>query len=112
MWDDTILLRISRQFAKEEAFAELLRIIKAVQYENGELKSEIAELKHVPKNKKVLIEEEGKTKKVWLKDGLIASMQVQINTLKERNRGMENSIREWRDKYYAKINQENLASCQ
>lgn len=94
MFEDTILLKIKRDFKDNEAIAQLLKTISEKQIEIGMLKSELAETKHKltqPKN----------TKKEWLKDELVAYMDERQKVAEKQYKLALDSVNEWRDKYFA-----------
>lgn len=102
MEDEAILLKIKRQFSEKESVAALLKIISDLRIEIGILNSDVAELKsenHKLRNKTEV--EEGKTKKVWLKDELIGEMQKQIKAQATTNKMLSKRNCELENKYFS-----------
>lgn len=96
MFEDTILLKIKRDFTENEAIAYLKKLLSEKQIEIGMLKSELAEVKHKlvqPKN----------TKKEWLKDELIAHLDEREKAAQKNYKSALNSVNEWRNKYFSLI---------
>lgn len=106
MEDEAILLKIKRQFSKAEAVAALLKIISDLQFEVGELKSEVSELKFRNHQLTLAPKIDGvKTKKEWLKDDIIAEMDKQLKSHQAKNTLCNKSLNEWRNKYFSISNQ-------
>ena len=62
-FDDTVVLRIRRQYSKDEAVGFLLEELKKSKFETGELKSQLAEAEDTAKvviaeNEKLLVQNE------------------------------------------------------
>jgi regulator of replication initiation timing len=78
MEDRAILLKIRRQFKKDESINALLKIISELRVEVGMQKSEIQELKQdvvalsIENNKLKSRPTESKSKKQWRKDEIMA----------------------------------------
>lgn len=105
MFDDTILLKIKRQYSKDESFALVLKKLSEVQLENGKLKSELSELQDEIKVMRNSYAQEGmRTRKVWLKDDLFADIRIELEKLKTQNNLLHNQASEWRDKYFLLLN--------
>lgn len=129
--DDAVLLKIKRQFSKEESVAVLLKKIAEVDFNNGVLKSEIAELKDnitiLEEEKLQLIQLNSKQKdelasrpipkpisklerKELQKEELVNSyMKNEISLIKKVNK-LQKEVIDWRNKYFsevAKANKEN-----
>lgn len=96
MFEDTILLKIKRDFTESEAIAQLTKLVSEKQIEIGMLKSELSEAKHKLVQKK-------NTKKEWLKDELIAYMDKRQKEAERQYKLALNSVNEWRDKYFSLI---------
>ena len=105
MFNDTILLKIKRQYSKDESFALVLKKLSEVQLENGKLKSELSELQDKIKVMRNSYTQEGmRTRKVWLKDDLFADIRIELEKLKTQNTLLHNQASEWRDKYFLLLN--------
>ena len=108
MDDEAILLKITRQFSKEESVQALLKIISDVRIENGKLQSEAAELKNKIESKKNEPEKikekpagEAKTKKQWEKEEMFAFYEDQMKHQAERIKKQQKEIIELQNKYYS-----------
>ncbi len=113
MEDEAILLKIKRQFEKDESINALLKIISGLRTEIGMLKSE-ADAKEfkiealnseMHKLKYPVMGQEAKTKKEWLRDELIKELSEldQKNQLKNRHTNEE--MERLKIKYYALLRQ-------
>jgi hypothetical protein len=78
MKDETLLLKLKRQYSKDEVVKLLSEQIKELQIENGILKSEIAELQDSTK---------------------VVKLSVYNQLEKEKKKCMKD-FKEYRDKYY------------
>ena len=110
MFENTILLSLKRKYKGDEEMDFVLRKLIDAQFKNGELLSEISELKYELKQKKVMVKEvikyvafEGgsKTKKQWLKDDLIAEYDRVAKIKHSKLNDAEKSLIEYRNKYYS-----------
>lgn len=95
--DDAILLKIKRQFSKEESISCLLKIISDLEIENGSLKSEIFELEH--KIEKIRSGDK-KTKKQWLQEEIFEELNKELKLLTQTNHKNKTSMLEWRKQYF------------
>lgn len=103
MEDEAILLKIKRDFTTNEAVQSLLKIIQELEIEIGVLKSERDEAI----DRAAKIEVEGKPKKAWLKDEVVALLQEQMKNQQAKNTATNKAMNDWRNKYFslaAKIN--------
>lgn len=101
MEDESILLKIHRQFTHNEAMAELFKIIKSLEFEVGILTSERDELKYELNKVRNSFEKDGtKTKKAWLKDDLIALMAEQQKTTEKHFKQTMKSLSDWQARYF------------
>lgn len=112
MEDEWILLKIRRQFSKDESVAALLKIVSELEMDIGVLKSEKDELRYLfNKAKHVVITEEFKTKKAWAKDELVTLLTEQLKSKQANNTKINKSMVDWRNKYFsllAKQNKDNV----
>jgi predicted RNase H-like nuclease (RuvC/YqgF family) len=100
MFEDTILLKIRRDFTQDEAVKYLQGVISELKIEIGILKSELAEKSHelhVLKNPVII--EQGKTKKLWMQDELIKQYHEQLSRAKTRNKLLEKKVTELQNLY-------------
>jgi predicted RNase H-like nuclease (RuvC/YqgF family) len=105
MSDEKILLKIKRQFSKEESVAELLRQNESLKIEIGVLKSEKSELEYeINKIRQEKVTEGTKTKKAWLKDDLIAEMTIQMKAQQDKLTTVNRQLNDWRNKYFSLVN--------
>lgn len=96
MFEDTILLKIKRDFTESEAIAYLTKMVSEKEIEIGMLKSELAEAKYK-------LTQPAHTKKEWLKDELIAHMDERQKVAEKQYKHVLDSVNEWRDKYFSLI---------
>jgi len=106
MEDRDILLKIKRDFTHDEAVQLLNKRIAELEFELGVVKSERDEAKE----KSHYIIEEGQTKKVWLKDTLIAEMEVNIRKLHKKLSITSKSKQEWMHKYSVLFNSTKIST--
>lgn len=104
MYDQTILLKIKREFTTQEAVAQLLKIVSELELEFGVIKSERDEALFLLKKKQ---NGEAKTKKEWLKDELIEAMAEQVSTAKKNCADAKKDVNYWRNKYFSHLATEN-----
>jgi len=101
MSEEEVLLRLRRKYSKDEIVALISKRLSEVEFENGELKSEVEELKHEANVIKNAVVTEGtKTKKLWLKDELIEQYEQRLKVEKKKKDYLEKKVSEWRDKYF------------
>ena len=94
MFEDHILLKIKREYSKDESFALVLKKLSEAQIENGILKSELSELKDKMKKP-------AKTKKQWLEEDLFTELKEKLNKHQKRETKLQKEVNEWRDNYFA-----------
>lgn len=99
--DDTVLLRLKRQYGKDEAFAELSKRLADAEFKLGELRSENEELKFkLNRYKDKPLPKEPQPAKGWKQDDavklIIKQYQVKLSKLENHKKSME----EWRAKYF------------
>jgi len=100
MSEKDVLLRIYRAYSKEEAVLLLKKEIADLNFNNGELISEVAELKHTIN--KITHEQDGlKRKKVWSKDELIHQYEERFKKQRGNNNKLEKDLVEWRNRYFS-----------
>lgn len=109
---DAVLLKIHRRYGKDESFKYLLDKIKKIGFENGELKSENAELAKEKTDLKsannslklYLKQKEKKHPKIveaeWNKDAFINELQETIVEKNNRLAKHKKEMEEWRYKYF------------
>lgn len=96
--DNPILLKIHRQFSKDESVKFLTSEIAALNFTIGVQKSEIEELKSliplpkVQKNRKIESE--------WNKDEYVIELKKQNRTINIKNKELQQSANDWREKYF------------
>lgn len=99
---DSILLKIKRQFSKEESHAYLLKYISDLKFELGEIKSELAEVKYENHQLKNSLTTDGKKlKKEWLKEDMVAQIQLGLKTSQRKNILLQKQLNDVRDRYYS-----------
>lgn len=98
--DEKILLKIKRQFTKDESIAALNKIISELKLEIGILKSENAELKDILDSRTV----DGKPVQVgWLKDDVVKNLENRLKIEKKLKEQLQKSVNEFRDKFYSLV---------
>lgn len=100
MSEEDVLLRLHRAYSKDEFVALLKKEIADLNFKNGELISEVAELKHIL-NKVTHAQDGLKNKKVWSKDEVIQQYHERYKKQQEKNKRLEKSLIEWRNKYFS-----------
>ena len=105
-FEDNVLLRIRRQYSKDEAIAVLNKRLSTAEFKNGELLSEIAELKNeiqLLKNPPLQVGEK-KKRKQWLKDDVIAKMNEEKKELHDKLLQKTREAELWMSKYFLSTN--------
>lgn len=102
MWDDTILLKIKREFTENEAVQQLLKMVSELEHEIGVLKSERDEAADTAKKLRTI---PTMTKKQWLQEEVFVSVNCELETLKRKNTERKKSAEEWRNKYFSLLAQ-------
>lgn len=107
-FEDTILLKIKRDFTETEAVQQLLKMVSELEIEIGMLKSEKAEVQ----DKLNKATNQGvKGKKLWLQDELFNDLNNQLKKSKETQKVLQKQVNDWREKYFslmARTNQSTL----
>jgi oligoribonuclease (3'-5' exoribonuclease) len=84
-----VLLPIHRAFSKDEAVSHLMDVNRQLMQENGILKSEIDELKH-------LLSMKSKTER----DQYISGLLAQIESMRRTKNEYKRQLIEWMNRYY------------
>jgi predicted RNase H-like nuclease (RuvC/YqgF family) len=101
-FDENVLLRISRQYSKDEALGVLIKELSDAKFKNGELLSEIAELKdQIEVLKHGSLNQVRKKKKEWLKDDVVKQLHEEKLELQEKLRQKSRQVDLWVGKYYS-----------
>lgn len=100
--DDSILLKIHRQFKKDEAVKALVSEIIRQRAEIGLLKDEKADLKKQIKVQKPVSK---KINPEWNKDEYIIELLKQIDTHKRKRTMQLQNTKHWQKLYFNKIHQ-------
>ena len=93
---DTVLLRIHRQYSKDEAMKALFSEISFLKFRIGELASENEELKAI-----IAGNVERKTAKHWKKDEYVAELRRNLKDMHKIRLEFKKNYVEYRDKYYS-----------
>lgn len=96
-----VLLKIKREFTESEAINYLTSKVTELQIEKGILKSELAEAKD---NVERIREQGTKTFREWMKDEAFKEVNSQLTILRKKCVKYKKSMKEWREKYFNKIN--------
>ena len=104
MEDETILLKIKRQFSKDESISALNKIISELRIEIGILKSDNAELKDVIDS--MFVDGEA-VQPNWLKDDVIKNLERKLKNERKLKKDLQKSTNEWRDKFYSLLSLQN-----
>lgn len=101
-FDENVLLRIRRQYSKDEAVGVLIKELSDAKFKNGELLSEIAELKdQIEVLKYGSLNQVRKKKKEWLKDDVVKQLHEEKIELQEKLRQKSRQVELWMGKYYS-----------
>ena len=98
MWEETVLLKIKRDFTQNEAVQRLLKIISDLELEIGILKSERDEAIDTLNKFRTL---PTKTKKQWLQEEVFTDLKKENEILKNKNIENKKLFTEWRNKYFS-----------
>jgi hypothetical protein len=104
MGEDKILLKLHRQYAKDEAMKVWLQEISSLKFRLGELQSENAELKYELSKPK----EETKTAKEWKRDDFFAELKLQLHNTMISKRAARKDMETWQQKYFRLIGEISL----
>ena len=99
---DAVLLRIHRQYGKDESTKYLFDEISRLQFQIGELKSENAEL--AAAIQKAPAEEKKPSTSVpkeWTKELYAKELKTTIKRMVKTNSEAKKNATEWRDKYFS-----------
>jgi len=99
-FEDTILLKIKRDFTENEAVQQLLKMVSELEIEVGILKSEKAELRHTIDK---MTNQGIKGKKLWLQEEIVANLNEQLSKSKSTQKILQNQLNEWRNKYFSLV---------
>lgn len=96
--DETILLKIKRQFTTEEAVQSLLKMIHDKDMEIGFLKSDLSEA--VDKAEKIR-QERTMTKKQWMQEEVFIQMKQDHDRMVKTMRQQGEDKKMWMNKYFS-----------
>lgn len=110
-FENNTLLKIHREFGKDEAVAVLEQELKQARFRNGELKSELEEVRHELAETKRL-REEGVLKplKMFTEEQVYKNKNKQIQDLKESVAKQKREASFWQAKYMAEIQKQQKPS--
>lgn len=106
MSEEKVLLRLRRQYSRDEAIAFLSTKLKERDFRIGELTSEVEEFKHLlskEQKKKQQVKEihiDPQTKKQWRRDDACKEFTREIEAQKIKILNLNNEVKFWRDKYF------------
>jgi len=107
MFKENVLLKIKRDYSKDEATAVLLKELSDAKFKIGELTSEIEELKGEIIKLRMIPTSNGKTKRQWLQDEIF----TEVNETNKKNRKINNELRRelqtYKDKYFILLAKQN-----
>ena len=89
--EDKILLKLYRQYGKDEALKYLFDEISRLKFQVGELKSEVAELKHM--------QDQPETKGITYDENMTELIKEKKTKAKNYTR-LKKEVTEWRNKYF------------
>ena len=100
MSEETVLLKIKREFSKDESIALLLQKISSLEFEIGILKSELSEkddyifkLKQTNHELKQPPKTETKTKKQWEQEPLFQKLSIQLKSHEANNKKQTKNLK-------------------
>lgn len=99
-FEDTILLKIKRDFTENEAVQQLLKMVSELEIEVGILKSEKAELRHTIDK---MTNQGIRGKKLWLQEEVVANLNEQLSKSKSTQKILQTQLNEWRNKYFSLV---------
>ena len=103
-FEDTILLKIKRDFTESEAVKQLLKMLSELEIEVGMLKSEKSEMQDRI-NK--MTNEGLKGRKLWLQEDVVKDLDHQLKRSKETQKMLQKQTNEWREKYFSLMAKNN-----
>lgn len=95
-FEENVLLKLKRKYSKDEYVSMLLKELSEVKFKNGELVSEIEELRRIPTSG-------GKTKRQWLQSEIFKDVHNENKTLKNKVRQLSQDVDVWRNKYLLEV---------
>lgn len=98
MYEDSILLKIKREFTDNEAVQQLLKMVSDMEIEIGMLKSEREEWKDTADK---LRNERTMTKKQWLQEEVFLSLSHELEQCKGKKTELKKQMEQWRNKYFS-----------
>lgn len=98
MFEDSILLKIKREFTENEAVQQLLKMVSELEIEVGMLKSEKEELIHKMEKLRTL---PTMTKKQWLQEEAFAAVVSELEGIKKKKEEFKKSMESWRNRYFS-----------
>lgn len=99
--EDTVLLKIKRQFTHDEAIAFVQNELSKARFNNGELQSEIAELKDVVRKlNRELLKPKVQLSREDLKDERIVKLNKKLSEQGEKIKKLQKEVIVWRDRYF------------
>lgn len=104
MKDNPILLKINRQFTKDESLDALNKIISELRIEIGILKSENSELKDTIDS---MFADGEPVQPNWLKNDVIKNLENKLKKERKLKKDLQKSTNEWRDKFYSLLSLQN-----
>lgn len=118
MSENEVLLRLKRQYGKDESVKFLIDQLEKAKFQIGELQSEIAELKDTHKAKIAELNLEvkkmgevqtlnGKTRKQWLQEDVFKSLDAELKALRTKNQHLTKENVRYRDQYLSILAKNN-----
>lgn len=98
IFDDTILLKIKRDFTESEAVQQLLKMISELEIEIGVLKSERDEWKDLADRLRTT---QTMTKKQWLQEEAFTQIVSEKEVLKRKKDEYKKGMEDWRNRYFS-----------
>lgn len=110
MFENTVLLKIKRDYSKDESVNYLLGELKKVKFELGVKNSEICDLKHevnILKNKNRILEKrvkkENKVSLECTKDEWLTEINKELDKKRRSIVKLEGDLNLWRNKYLNEV---------
>lgn len=110
MNDTEILLKIKREYSKDEAVAIVLSELKECKFKNGELLSEIDELKSEIDKLRMIPTSNGRTKRQWLQDEIVVEVNKENKQFRKINSDLRRELQTYKDKYFILLSKQNLTN--
>lgn len=106
-FEDTILLKIKRDFTENEAIQQLLKMVSELEVEIGILKSEKLELQ----DKINKMTNQGvKGRKQWLQEEVVSDLNDKLQKSKETQKILQKSVNDWRERYFSLMAKQAIQS--